>query len=166
LELCHFRQTEIAVNNTKISIKEGIIMARIGIMTCSNCTQELNCASAVCLGDMRKKKGFFDRYKDQDVTLMGMISCAGCPTIYAPEKILKRVRALKEFKIDTLHLSYCMTAVCPFMKKYIGVIKKEYPEIEIIEGTHQPLEKSEFGKAVKELICAPRRDMTDFILGR
>ncbi|MDQ0286159.1 hypothetical protein J2Z49_001271 [Desulfofundulus luciae] len=24
-------------------------MARIGIITCSNCTQDLNCASVVCL---------------------------------------------------------------------------------------------------------------------
>ncbi|MGA3208595.1 MAG: CGGC domain-containing protein [Syntrophales bacterium] len=141
-------------------------MARIGILTCSNCTQELNCASAVCLGDMRKKKGFFDRYQDQEVTLMGMISCAGCPTSAAPEKILRRVRALIDFKIDALHLSYCITALCPFMKKYIEVIKKEYPEIEIIEGTHKPLEKSVFGNAVKELICSRRRDMNDYILGR
>jgi len=141
-------------------------MARIGILTCSNCTQELNCASAVCLGDMRKKKGFFDRYQDQEVTLMGMISCAGCPTSTAPEKILRRVRALIDFKIDALHLSYCITALCPFMKKYIEVIKKEYPEIEIIEGTHKPLEKSVFGNAVKELICSRRRDMNDYILAR
>lgn len=141
-------------------------MARIGILTCSNCTQELNCASAVCLGDMRKKKGFFDRYQDQEVTLMGMISCAGCPTSAAPEKILRRVRALMDFKIDALHLSYCITALCPFMKKYIEVIKKEYPEIEIIEGTHKPLEKSVFGNAVKELICSRRRDMNDYILAR
>lgn len=141
-------------------------MARIGILTCSNCTQELNCASAVCLGDMRKKKGFFDRYQDQEVTLMGMISCAGCPTSAAPEKILRRVRALIDFKIDALHLSYCVTALCPFMKKYIEVIKKEYPEIEIIEGTHKPLEKSVFGNAVKELICSRRRDMNDYILAR
>jgi len=141
-------------------------MARIGILTCSNCTQELNCASAVCLGDMRKKKGFFDRYQDQEVMLMGMISCAGCPTSAAPEKILRRVRALIDFKIDALHLSYCITALCPFMKKYIEVIKKEYPEIEIIEGTHKPLEKSVFGNAVKELICSRRRDMNDYILAR
>jgi len=141
-------------------------MARIGVLTCSNCTQELNCASAVCLGDMRKKKGFFDRYQDQEVTLMGVISCAGCPTVAGPEKILKRVRALAEFKIDALHLSYCITALCPFMKKYIEVIKKEYPEIEIVEGTHKPIEKAVFGNAVKELLCSRRRDMTDYILGR
>ncbi len=37
-------------------------MARIGIVTCSNCAQETNCSSVVCLSDMRKRKGFFDAY--------------------------------------------------------------------------------------------------------
>ena len=36
-------------------------MARIGIITCSNCTQESNCASVVCLADMRKRRGFLSR---------------------------------------------------------------------------------------------------------
>jgi len=40
-------------------------MARIGIMTCSNCT------SVVCLSDMRKRRGFFSRYpKDQPLDLL------------------------------------------------------------------------------------------------
>lgn len=141
-------------------------MARIGILTCSNCTQELNCASAVCLGNMRKRKGFFECYRDQELSLIGIISCAGCPTVKAPEKILRRVRALTEFKIDCLHISYCITALCPFMKKYIEIIKREYPDLDIVEGTHKPLEKGVFGTAVKELICARRRDMTDYVLGR
>ena len=52
-------------------------MARIGILTCSNCTQECNCASVVCLGDMRKRKGFFERYAaDEPLELIGIINCA------------------------------------------------------------------------------------------
>ncbi|MDA8335281.1 MAG: hypothetical protein M0Z41_09890 [Peptococcaceae bacterium] len=31
-------------------------------MTCSNCTRDLDCASVVCLADMRKRRGFFERY--------------------------------------------------------------------------------------------------------
>ena len=70
-------------------------MARIGIVTCSNCTQDTNCASVVCLADMRKRRGFFERYpKDEPLDLVGIINCAGCPTLAAPEKILKRVRAV------------------------------------------------------------------------
>ena len=32
-------------------------MARIGIIACSNCTQDTNCAAVVRLADMRKRKG-------------------------------------------------------------------------------------------------------------
>ena len=145
---------------------ETLMTKRIGILTCSNCTQELNCASAVCLGDMRKKKGFFERYQNQEINLIGITSCASCPTLAAPEKILRRVKALADFRIDALHLSYCMTALCPFINKYIEVIKKEYPEIEIVEGTHKPLDKNVFRNEVKDLICLRKKDMNDYILGK
>lgn len=142
-------------------------MARIGILTCSNCTQESNCASVVCLGDMRKRKGFFECYpQDKPLDLIGIINCAGCPTIAAPEKILRRVRAVAEFKIDALHLSFCMTALCPFINKYSEVIKEEYPNLELIMGTHTPADKQTFRKGVKELLCqtlASVQTMNDMI---
>jgi len=144
-------------------------MARIGILTCSNCTQETNCASVVCLGDMRKRQGFFERYQDEEkLDLIGIINCSGCPTLAAPEKILKRVRAITEFWIDALHFSFCMTALCPFLKKYKKVIQEAYPNLEMVLGTHRPKDKQEFRAGVKELLCptmcAPH-DMNDMIKG-
>jgi len=144
-------------------------MARIGILTCSNCTQETNCAAVVCLGDMRKKKGFFERYMNEEkLDLIGIINCAGCPTLAAPEKILKRVKALAEYRLDALHFSYCMTALCPFLKKYQAVIKEAYPELTIIPGTHIPKDKERFRKDVKELLCPTVnevQDMNHIIMG-
>jgi predicted metal-binding protein len=145
-------------------------MARIGIITCSNCTQETNCASVVCLGDMRKRKGFFERYpQDEPLDLIGVINCAGCPTIAAPEKILKRVRAVAEFRIDALHLSFCMTTLCPFIKQYTSLIQREFPGIVIVMGTHRPAERQGFVQGVKELLCqtlSPPQTMNDMIRGR
>lgn len=144
-------------------------MARIGIITCSNCTQDANCAAVVCLGDMRKRRGFFERYKDNEkIDLIGIINCAGCPTLAAPQKILKRVKALAGYRLDALHISYCMTALCPFLKKYQAVIAEEYPDIKIILGTHVPKDKREFQKDVKELLCptvSAVQDMNDIIKG-
>jgi len=129
-------------------------MARIGILTCSNCTQDSNCASVVCLADMRKRRGVFERYaEDEPLELIGIINCAGCPTLAAPEKILRRVSAVAEFKIDALHLSFCMTVLCPFIKKYSEIIKEEYPNIELVMGTHKPGDLIMFQKGVKELLC-------------
>ena len=144
-------------------------MARIGILTCSNCTQDTNCASVVCLGDMRKRRGFFERYQnDEKLDLIGIINCAGCPTLAAPEKILKRVKALADYKLDALHLSYCMTALCPFLNKYQAVIAKAYPDLEIVSGTHIPKDKMQFRSDVKELLCptfSVVQDMNDIIKG-
>jgi len=144
-------------------------MARIGILTCSNCTQETNCAAVVCLGDMRKRRGFFERYQDDEkLDLIGIITCSGCPTLAAPEKILKRVRALAEYRLDALHLSYCMTALCPFLEKYQAVIARAYPDLEIVPGTHIPKERMQFQNDVKELLCPSAtevQDMNDIIKG-
>jgi predicted metal-binding protein len=144
-------------------------MARIGILTCSNCTQETNCASVVCLGDMRKRRGFFESYpKDEPLALIGIINCAGCPTLAAPEKILKRVRALTEFHIDALHLSFCMVALCPFIKPYMTLIKREFSDINIVLGTHRPADRDHFVQGVKELLCQTQvapQTMNDLMRG-
>ncbi len=144
-------------------------MARIGILTCSNCTQETNCASVVCLGDMRKRRGFFQGYPaDGPLDLIGIINCAGCPTIAAPRKILRKVRAVAEFKLDALHFSFCMTALCPFVSKYERVIREAYPGLEIVLGTHKPMDKEQFRKGVGELLCPTVRapqTMNDMIKG-
>jgi len=145
-------------------------MSRIGILTCSNCTQDTNCASVACLGDMRKRKGLFERYKDDDkLDLIGIINCSGCPTLAAPEKILKRIRALAIYGLDALHFSYCITALCPFIKKYEKVIQEKYPELIIVHGTHRPKDKKEFREEVKELLCPTlslAQDMNDVITGK
>ena len=53
-------------------------MARIGTLTCPNCTKETYRAAVVCLGDIRKKRGFFERCLDEEkLELIGIISCAG-----------------------------------------------------------------------------------------
>ena len=145
-------------------------MSRIGILTCSNCTQDVNCASVVCLGDLRKRRGLFEQYAEDDILhLIGIINCAGCPTLAAPEKILKRTRSLTEYRIDALHFSYCMTALCPFLKLYDNIIKRQNPGLKIVHGTHRPTSKEKFQRQVKEMVCPEvivPQDMNDLIKNR
>lgn len=62
-------------------------MARIGILTCSNATQDLGCSSASCLADFRKRRGAFADYpKDEPLDLVGIINCPGWPTLTGSEK--------------------------------------------------------------------------------
>ena len=79
-------------------------MARIGIITCSNMTNDLACSSFGCLEDSHAGKGTFARYADQGgAQVVGIISCSGCPTLIAPEKILRRVRTLAASGVDAIH---------------------------------------------------------------
>ena len=67
-------------------------MARIGILTCSNATQDLGCSSVSCLRDLRKRKGAFERYSSEEkLDLVGIINCSGCPTLAGPNKLLGRL---------------------------------------------------------------------------
>ncbi len=143
-------------------------MARIGILTCSNATQDLGCSSVACLADLRKRKGAFAAYpQNEKLDLVGIINCPGCPTIIGPDKLLNRIKALTEFKLNAIHLSYCLVALCPFKSKYIEALKNTYPEINIVTGTHdEHISHEEFQNKVRNLFCQPLKSMTDIILGR
>ena len=140
---------------------------RLGIVTCSNATQDLDCCSVSCLRDFDRRSGSFSYYpQDAPLRLVGIISCAGCPTSAYPEKILHRVDTLTQFGVNSIHFANCMAALCPFIKKYTEAIKKKYPEINLIEGTHEAhISHGEFRERVA---CAfeTGRDMADIILGR
>ncbi len=143
-------------------------MARIGILTCSNATQDLGCSSVSCLRDMRKRKGAFERYRDvEQLDLIGIINCSGCPTLTGPEKLLSRIRALTEFRVEAIHFTYCMDVLCPFKNKYKALLEKEFPEIKIVIGTHEAhITHEQFREKVKGLFCQPQASMVDVIKGR
>ena len=143
-------------------------MARIGIMTCSNATQELGCSSVVCLADLRKRKGAFASYpEDEKLTLVGIINCPGCPTLTGADKLLNRIKGITEFKIDVIHLSFCMKALCPFAAKYVNALKESFPTIRIVLGTHEETETpDEYRNRIKRLFNQDRRTMVDIILQR
>jgi predicted metal-binding protein len=143
-------------------------MARIGILTCSNATQDLGCSSASCLADLRKRKGAFAEYpQDEKLTLMGIINCPGCPTLTGPDKLLQRIRALTEFRVDTIHFTYCMKVLCPFKEKYKAAIEQAFPNVNVVIGTHEEqLSTEEYRLRVKRLFCQPRSTMVDIIMNK
>ncbi len=143
-------------------------MPRIGILTCSNATQDLGCSSASCLADLRKRKGTFGEYPaGQPLDLVGIINCPGCPTLTGPDKLLQRVRGLTEFRIDVIHFSNCVKALCPFKEKYEHALNEAFPGIRTAIGTHQEhISSEEFRGRVKKLFCQPRKTMIDMILNK
>lgn len=141
-------------------------VARIGILTCTNATQDLGCSSVSCISDLRKRKGAFSEYpEDEALELVGIINCPGCPTLTGPEKLLKRIRALTEFKVDSIHFSFCVKALCPFREKFRKALEGAYPETRIVIGTHtEGVPPEVYREKVKELFSQERRTMVDVIL--
>ncbi len=139
-------------------------MVRIGIITCSNTTQNVGCSAFKCLQDVNQNAGEFARHKENGGTVLaGIINCAGCPTAVAPEKLLNRIRSLTMLGLDAIHLSSCMMSLCPFRKKYAKLLEENFPEIEIVEGTHlEPPEVVKmFVDGVKGMLTQPQETMAD-----
>ncbi|HDH06063.1 MAG TPA: CGGC domain-containing protein [Nitrospirae bacterium] len=143
-------------------------MARIGILTCSNATQDLGCSSSSCLADLRKRKGAFSKYpQDESLDLIGIISCPGCPTLTGPDKLLQRIRGLTEFRVDAVHFTYCIKALCPFRKMYEKALKEAYPDIAIVIGTHQErITEQKYRERIKKLFSSKKKTMVDLILNK
>jgi predicted metal-binding protein len=143
-------------------------MPNIGILTCSNATQDLGCSSVSCLADLRKRKGSFGYYPaDEPLDLVGIINCPGCPTLTGPDKLHQRIRALTEFRIDAIHFSYCIKALCPFKGKYVKALQDAFPSIKIVVGTHQEhVTVEEFRRRVKKLFNQPRKTIIDMVLNK
>lgn len=141
-------------------------MAKIGILTCSNATQDLGCSSVSCLANFRKRQGTFGDYPDDEaLTLVGIINCPGCPTLTGPDKLLQRIRALTEFHGDSIHFTYCLLALCPFKEKYRKSLEEAFPGIKIVMGTHQSkLTPDEYRNKIKKLFNQEVKTMVDVIL--
>jgi predicted metal-binding protein len=87
------------------------------LLPAPNCTQTSNYTLVVCLADMRQHRGFFERYpKDEPLDLIGIINCAGCPTIAALEKILRKARAVASGRKDARRLSLVEVPLAPLIK--------------------------------------------------
>jgi len=143
-------------------------MARIGILTCSNATQDLGCSSVSCLADLRKRRGMFKEHPaDEPLDLVGIINCPGCPTLTGPDKLLLRIRALTEFRTGTIHFANCVKALCPFQEQYRRAIESSFPGLMVVIGTHQEhITPEEFRTRVKRLFNQKRKTMVDMILDR
>jgi predicted metal-binding protein len=110
---------------------------KVGLLTCHNAKQNLYCTSSMCLHALRESIRAFEAYRDTGgAELLGIATCDGCPTLAAPERIVKRVKGMVDLGADAIHLSSCMMAVCPFRNKYIAILQQAFPSVKIVPGTH------------------------------
>lgn len=77
--------------------------------------------------------------------------------------IFGRVRSLAVLGLDAIHLSSCMMTLCPFKNKYKKLLQHNFPDIEVVEGTHvEPPEIIKmFADGAKGMLTQPRMTMAD-----
>ena len=145
--------------------EDAIQMIRVGIVTCANTTQELACCSHLCLRDLNEGRGTFAAYKENGgAKLVGIVSCAGCPTAVGTGKILGKIRSLVETGVDAIHFANCVVALCPFQSQFKEAIGYSFEDTELVMGTHGSGDKdtvTAFKTIIGEMLCQRRESLAD-----
>jgi predicted metal-binding protein len=106
-------------------------MTRIGIIICDRWRR---CAGGKCLRALREREGAFNRYRNQEVELVGYTTCDGCPggnVEYAPAEMAKN-------GAEVVHLATGLLVgypPCPFIDDFVHFIEHVYG-LEVELGTH------------------------------
>ncbi len=109
---------------------------KVGIIICDRYS---TCAGGKCLKSLKLRQGAFDRYKDEEVELVGFTSCGGCPggnVEYAPEE-------MKKNGAEIIHLATGLIVgypPCPRIDQFKNFIPAKYG-LEVVIGTHPIPEK-------------------------
>ncbi len=145
-------------------------MAKIGILGCDSTTRQMNCVMIGCFGNLRERKGTFVDYPEgEPLDLVGIIHCGGCPTAVGADRIWQKVKALTEYGIDALHLTSCLVQICPFKDAFLETIKKDFPGLKVVEGTHPFHDIQAFKTGIRELAsqrAVPPQRMNDLVFKR
>ena len=104
---------------------------KIGIIICDRYRE---CAGSKCFRALKNRKGAFDRYKNQEVELIGYTTCAGCPggnVEYAPDE-------MKKNGVNVIHFATGLVVgypPCPYIVHFRDFIQAQYG-MEVVIGTH------------------------------
>ncbi len=109
---------------------------KIGIIFCH---RYHTCAGGKCFKSLKLREGAFERYKGDNVELVGYTSCGGCPggnVEYAPEE-------MKKNGAEIIHLATGLVVgypPCPRISHFKKFIETKYG-LEVVIGTHPIPEK-------------------------
>ena len=104
---------------------------KIGIIICD---RYRNCAGGKCFRALKNREGAFERYRTQDVEVVGYTTCGGCPggnIEYAPAEMQKNGAEVIHFATG-LVVGY---PPCPYIEHFRDFITVKYG-MEVVFGTH------------------------------
>jgi predicted metal-binding protein len=116
-------------------------MKKIALVSCQMIRGKNLCpADAKCLVAFNRKEGEFERYKDEDPAIVGIVECGDCEgnknRVLLSLGLLKMQLAALDETVDALHIGTCVMKFCKKKDDLLAAIK-EKAGVEIVEGTHQ-----------------------------
>lgn len=112
-------------------------MEKILIIGCKTVMDDVCIGCSRCLVAFNRRVGVFERYKDQDAEVMGLLNCGGCPGAGIVPRLaqVKLWNAPMEEKPTKIHIGPCLADHCPHSETIIKKITTK-SGIETIIGTH------------------------------
>jgi predicted metal-binding protein len=104
---------------------------KIGIIICDRYRR---CAGGKCFRSVRNREGAFERYRGQEVEVVGYTTCDGCPggnIEYAGDEMVKNGATV-------IHLATGLIVgypPCPYIGTFREFLEKRYG-VEVVSGTH------------------------------
>jgi len=111
-------------------------MKKVGIIICDRYRA---CAGGKCFRSLNQREGAFARYEGEEVELVGVTSCGGCPggnIEYAPEE-------MKNNGAEVVHLATGFVVgypPCPHLDHFREFIPRKFG-MDVVVGTHPIPEK-------------------------
>ena len=108
---------------------------KLGLIRCQQ-TEDM-CPATTCLKVMKDKKLAFEGI-NEDIEVIGINSCGGCPG----KRIIPRIAEMVKRGANSIAFASCIkkgTPIgfpCPHFEKIIQLTKEKYKDIAVIDWTH------------------------------
>jgi predicted metal-binding protein len=119
-------------------------MEKILIVGCKNGMDDVCVGCTRCIVAFNRREGHFSRYDGEDASLLGIVSCGGCPGSAVIGKLVlwREWNAFLGEEPTKIHVAPCLKQ-CPYSETIAGRIGSKV-DLEIVEGTHPYMSETVF----------------------
>ena len=112
-------------------------MEKILIIGCKRAMNDVCIGCSRCLVGFNRRDGEFNRYKNTDAEIIGLLNCGDCPGASIVTRLAQVNLWNKPMneKITKVHVAPCIIDHCPYKEAIINKIKAK-AGVEVIEGCH------------------------------
>ena len=112
-------------------------MEKILIVGCKRAMDDVCIGCSRCLVGFNRREGEFNRYKDVDAQVMGLLNCGDCPGAAIVPRMAQVALWNKPMgeTVTKVHIAPCIMDHCPHKDTLLKKIKAK-AGVEVVEGTH------------------------------